>query len=100
MAKMPSAFLPEKAGGLQAVVQFQFNGRETGVWHVIIDNGTCTVLQGAAANPNLTLTADTDDFLQIFRGDLDGMQAFMQGRLEFVGDQNLALELLSVFKID
>jgi len=100
MGKMPDALLPEKAGRMEAVVEFRFSGTETGVWHAIIKDGRCAVGPGGVSNPSLTLTADSDDFLQIFHGELDGMQAFMQGRLGFTGDMTLALKLLSVFKID
>ena len=31
MSKMPGAFLPEKAVGLDAVIQFKFTGAEPGV---------------------------------------------------------------------
>lgn len=100
MANMPAAFLPEKAAGMEAVVQFQFTGEETAEWSAMIKNGKCVVGPGTSPNPSLTLTADSRDFLKIFGGELDGMQAFMQGRLNFTGDMNLALKLLSVFKID
>jgi putative sterol carrier protein len=100
MGKMPAAFLPEKAAGMEAVLQFHFTGKETGEWHATIKNGKCTVGQGAFPSPSLTFTADSEDFLKIFRGELDGMQAFMQGSLGFTGDMNLALKLLSVFEID
>jgi putative sterol carrier protein len=100
MAKMPAAFLPEKVDGMEAVVQFHLAGKETAEWIATIRNGKCMVGQGTSLNPNLTLTADSEDFLKIFSGELDGMQAFMQGRLGFTGDMNLALKLLSIFEID
>ncbi len=99
MAEMPAAFLPEKAAGMEAVVQFHFTGAETGEWNAAIKDGRCTVGQGPSPNPSLTLKADSGDFLRIFSGELDGMQAFMQGRLSFTGDMNLALKLLSIFEI-
>ena len=100
MANMPIAFLPERAAGMEAVVQFHFTGAETGEWSATIKEGKCMVGRGVSPSPNLTLTADSGDFLKIFSGEMDGMQAFMQGRLGFTGDTNLALKLLSVFEID
>ena len=32
MQKMPGAFIPEKAQGLDAVIQFRFTGAEAGEW--------------------------------------------------------------------
>jgi len=100
MTRMPLAFLPEKAAGMEAVIQFHVTGEETGEWNATIRNGKCKVGQGTSPNPSLTLTAESGDFLKIFSGELDGMQAFMQGRLGFSGDMYLALKLLSIFEID
>ena len=33
MEKMPGAFLPEKAPGLDAVIQFHFTGEEASDWN-------------------------------------------------------------------
>ena len=99
MSKMPAAFLPEKALGMEAGLQFKFSGAEPGEWFTLIKDGLCTVNQGILPKARMTLSADSDDFLKIFNGEMDGMQAFMQGRLRLSGDLNLALKLLSVFKI-
>jgi putative sterol carrier protein len=99
MSRMPSAFLPEKAAGLEAVVQFKFTGAEAGDWYVTIKDGGCVVSQGAYPNPKLTLTADSGDIVKIFSGTMDGMQAFMQGKLRLTGDMGLAMKLMTLFKL-
>jgi putative sterol carrier protein len=99
MSKMPGAFLPEKAPGLDAVIQFTFTGAEAGDWYATIRGGKCMVEQGKHPNPKMTLTADSSDYVKIFTGELDGMQAFMQGKLKLAGDLNLAMKLLQMFKI-
>jgi putative sterol carrier protein len=98
MSKMPGAFLPEKAPGLDAVIQFKFTGAEAGSWFATFKDGKCTVVQGDAPSPKMTLTADSADYLKIFTGELDGMQAFMQGQLKLGGDLNLAMKLMQMFK--
>jgi predicted lipid carrier protein YhbT len=45
------------------------------------------------------LTADSSDYVKIFTGELDGMQAFMQGKIKLAGDLNLAMKLTQMFKI-
>jgi putative sterol carrier protein len=99
MSKMPKAFLPEKAPGLDAVIQFKFSGAEAGDWFATIKNDQCMTEQGICPNPKMTLSADSSDYIKIFTGELDGMQAFMAGKLKLAGDLNLAMKLMTIFKI-
>ena len=99
MSKMPGAFIPEKAGPIDAVIQFKFTGAEAGDWFATIKDGVCTTEQGVSENPKMTLTSDSSDYVKIFTGELDGMQAFMQGKLKLAGDLNLAMKLTQMFKI-
>lgn len=100
MEKMPGAFLPEKAQGVNATIHFKFTGAEAGEWNAKIADGKCDVAQGAPAGAAaMTLTADSSDYVKIFTGELDGMQAFMQGKLKLAGDLNLAMKMMQMFKI-
>jgi putative sterol carrier protein len=99
MSKMPGAFLPEKAPGLDAVIQFKFTGAEAGDWYAVIKDGKVVISKGEHASPKMTLTADSSDYVKIFTGEIDGMQAFMQGKLKLAGDLNLAMKLMQMFKI-
>lgn len=99
MSKMPGAFLPEKAPGLDAVIQFKFTGAEAGEWYAVIKDGKVTVSKGTFATPKMTLTADSGDYVKIFTGEIDGMKAFMDGKLKLAGDLNLAMKLMQMFKI-
>jgi len=100
MEKMPSAFIPEKAQGVDAVIHFKFTGEEAGEWNAAIKDGRVDVAQGIPRKqPNMTLTADSNDYVKIITGEMDGMQAFMQGRIKLAGDLNLAMKLMQMFKI-
>jgi putative sterol carrier protein len=99
MEKMPGAFIPEKAQGVDAVIQFKFTGAEPGDWVAAIKDGKVDVSRGTNPSPKMTLTADSSDYVKIFTGELDGMQAFMQGKLKLAGDLNLAMKLMQMFKI-
>ena len=100
MEKMPGAFIPEKAQGVDALVHFKFTGAEAGEWNAAIKDGKVDVAPGAPQKPaNLTLTADSTDYVKIITGELDGMQAFMQGKIKLAGDLNLAMKLMQMFKI-
>ena len=99
MEKMPGAFIPEKAQGVDAVIQFKFTGDEAGEWNATIKDGKVDVARGEHPSPRMTLTADSSDYVKIFTGELDGMQAFMQGKIKLAGDLNLAMKLMQMFKI-
>ena len=99
MEKMPGAFIPEKAQGVDATLQFNFTGAEAGLWNVTIKDGKVNVARGTHPSPKMTLTADSADYVKIFTGELDGMQAFMQGKIKLAGDLNLAMKLMQMFKI-
>jgi putative sterol carrier protein len=100
MSKMPGAFLPEKAQGVNATIHFKFTGENAGEWTATIKDGKCDVSQGAPSGPaTMSLTADSADYVKIFTGELDGMAAFMQGKIKLGGDLNLAMKLMQMFKI-
>lgn len=95
---MPGAFIPEKAEGINADVNLNVLGNENGQWTISIKDNKCSVLKGAVPNPKLTLTANSQDLLDIFSGKLDGVKAFMSGKLKLLGDIGLAMKLVNLFK--
>lgn len=99
MSRMPGAFLPEKAKGVDAIIQFHFTGEEPGDWYAQVREDACLVFEGQAEKANLTLTADSGDYLHVITGKLDGMKAFMQGKLKLAGDLNLAMKMMTFFKL-
>jgi len=99
MARMGAALIPEKAAGIDAAIQLHLTGAQAAEWYATIKDAHCTLTQGRLPLPNLTVSADSADFINIFSGRMDGMTAFMQGRLKINGDMGLALKLLSLFKM-
>ena len=93
------AFKPDVAEGVEAVIQYHLTGEEGGDWIIDIHEGKCTVSEGTAENPKMTLTADAQDFKDVLLGNANGMQYFMQGKLKLAGDLNLAMKLTSFFKM-
>jgi putative sterol carrier protein len=93
------AFLPEKAAGVDAVIQYNFTGDQEGDYIVTIADGSCKVKEGQADNPTMTLTADGEYFRDVLLGKEDGMKGFMMGKLKLAGDLNLAMKLTSFFKM-
>jgi putative sterol carrier protein len=99
MHRMPKAFLPEKAGDLAAVIQYHLTGEEAGDWIITIADGKCEVAEGVAENPKMTLSADSQDYKDVILGKLNGMTAFMTGKIKLAGDLNLAMKFADYFKL-
>ena len=99
MDRLPEAFLPEKAQGVDAVIQFSLTGEHGGDWYITIRDGKCKVDKGKAENPKLTISAIAQDMLDIFTGKLNAMAAFSSGKLKLAGDLGLSMKLMNFFKI-
>ena len=93
------AFLPEKAAGVNAVIQYKLTGNQAGDYVVKITDGVCKVEEGETDNPTMTLTSDGEFFRDVLLGKEDGMKGFMMGKIKLAGDLNLAMKLTSFFKI-
>ena len=99
MELMPKAFLPEKAAGVEAVIQYHLGGAQGGDWVINIGQGKCTVTRGTVEAPKLTLTADSGDYLNIISGKTNAMSAFAEGKVKLKGDLGLAMKLMNFFKL-
>lgn len=96
---MPSRFKPDKAQGVNAVIQYEITGEEGGTWHATVKDGACAVAEGAAASPILTLTMSGQDWLDMLAGKLSGQMAFMSGKLKLKGDMGLAMKIGGMFQV-
>jgi putative sterol carrier protein len=94
---MPSRFLPDQAGDMRAVIQFDLSGEGGGQWFATIADRALQVSTGQAPSPSLTLTTTANDYLAIINGELKPMAAFMQGRVRVRGDMPLLLKMQSLF---
>lgn len=95
---MKAQFRPDKATGVNKTIQFNFTGREAGTWTADVRNGTFDYHEGAATNPDTTVTVDSDDWLKILRGELNGTMAFMSGKLKVAGDMGVMLAFQNWFE--
>ena len=89
MEDMPAAFRPERARGVNTVIQFRLTGEGGGDWCATIRDGTCTVAEGVSAVPKATMTMAASDYLALGEGKLSGMQALLTGRIKTSGDLSL-----------
>ncbi len=91
-------FPPEKAAGLDADVQINLTGEGGGNWTIKFSGGKVTGVEGNAVSPRLTVTSSLADISAIAEGKLDGMAAFMQGKIKLDGDVGLAMRMVSMFQ--
>lgn len=96
-AQMPEAFLADKAGDLRATFQFNLSGEGGGDWAVVIADGTCTVNEGKADKPDVTIGMAADDYVKMTTGELQPVVAFMQGKIKLQGDMSLAMKVQELF---
>ena len=93
LKKLPAAFDASGAAGTEAIVQFNISKPA----HIIIKGGSCSLVEGSAANADVSLTMEDDDLVALLKGDLNGMTAFMTGKLQLDGDMMLAQRMTSFF---
>jgi putative sterol carrier protein len=91
--KLPAAFNPAAAQGSECTIQFNTSTP----MHAVIKNGACSINPGAATNPDVTLTMGDQDLIDLLKGDLNGMTAFMTGKLQIDGDLMLAQKITGFF---
>ncbi len=97
MKKMPEAFLADKAEGVDAVIQFHLG--DGGDWICTIRDQTCTAEQGVTEDPNLTLTAEAGDYIDMITGALNPMSAIATKKVILKGDLNLAMKYMNLFAL-
>jgi putative sterol carrier protein len=87
---------PAKTAGMNQTYQFNIEGDGGGNWYVKLTDGQPEVVQGVSDSPNITLTADASNWLDIATGKMNGQTAFLTGKLKIQGDMSLAMKLQSI----
>jgi putative sterol carrier protein len=57
-------------------------------------------MHDSRSKPNLTLTADPSDYIDLILGKLNPMTAIATKKLVLKGDLNLAMKYMNLFKLD
>ena len=95
--RMPEVFSATAAPGLDAVFQFDIHGDGGGAWSVTVRDGACAVEQGTHDAPRVTITMSDENWLALVNRRLNGVQAFMTGKLKVKGDLMLAQRIYALF---
>jgi len=97
-ATMQEHFVPEKAQGLSADVQWVVTDQgEEHPYLLSIADGKCTVAREKGAAPKVTLTTDLVTFIRLIMGQAQGPALFMQGKLKVAGDLMFAQRVNDFF---
>jgi putative sterol carrier protein len=98
-AGMAEAFLPAKAAGQSAVIQYDVKaGGKAHSYQLKVADGTCQIAKGAGGPARVTLGLSLADFMRLVSGKLNGMQAFMSGKLKMQGDMMFAQTMQGWFQ--
>lgn len=92
-ARLPGALNTVNANGVDATIQFNTSTPK----HVVVRDGNAAVHDGTADNYTVALSMADDDLVALMSGGLDGMTAFMTGKLKIDGDLMFAQRIVSLF---
>jgi putative sterol carrier protein len=89
---MRRAFLPERARGRRAVLQYHFSGRAAGSCYAQIEDSALLVARGTHPAPTATVRADFDLWLRVLSYEVDGLMAYQAGEYQVEGDLETLME--------
>ncbi len=92
--QLPVRFKPEKATGIDAVIQLSLSGgQKEQDWIIVIKDQKLQINKGTNSSASLSLRITENDFFDIINGKLSAEKAFFTGRIRFHGNINVALKL-------
>lgn len=88
-----SAFIPEKAAGVDTIIQLKLTGAQASKWYLIIKDQKCESVEGEHPEPKMTMTVDSEDYVKMAIGEMDATMAFLKGKVKVSGDMGVALKM-------
>ncbi|QHJ71254.1 sterol-binding protein [Planococcus halotolerans] len=86
---------PEPISGMDTIYKFVIDGE---AYQLQLKDGKAELLSDAEVDADCTLKMSYDNFQKFLAGKLNGMTAFMTGKLKIDGDMTKALKLESIVK--
>jgi putative sterol carrier protein len=96
--KLEAHFAPEMAEGVDGKIQLHLSGEGGGDWFVTIRNQKISYSAGQVPDPRVTLSGSATDVLKVLSRQMDGMRAYMTGKLKIKGDTGFAMRLVKLFR--
>lgn len=96
-ATLEARFQPEAAEGVDISIGYDIGGEDGGQWTAAIKDGTCTLSEGLAPSPSLTLGVKAKDWVELMLGKVDALSLISAGRAVLDGDMQIAMKLGELF---
>lgn len=90
-------FNKEAARGLEACIQITIS--DAGDYYLVVSDSQCFLHEGVSAGPTAVLTMDLQTLKDVLNGTVNGMQAFMFGRIKAEGNLAHATRLSELFTL-
>jgi len=94
---LESRFQPQAAEGESMTIGYDIGGEEGGQWTATIEGGTCTLSEGLAPSPTLTLSVKAKDWVDLMLGRVDALSLISAARAKLDGDMQIAMRLGELF---
>ncbi len=88
--RLPEVVNTEGTQNVNAIIQYDISEP----MYQVVEDGEMSIHEGEAPEPSLTITMADDDLVSLFKGELNPMMAFMQGKIKLKGDMMLAQKLV------
>nr|WP_319396793.1 radical SAM protein [uncultured Desulfobacter sp.] len=97
--EMLNNFNPEKANNLDAVIEYNIDGKDGGSWCFNVKDGACILNRGMAQEePNISFNMDLDTAYEtMISKTRDRTDAFFAGDVKIKGDANLPFQIHEIF---
>ena len=95
---MPTRFLPDKAGGVDASVSYQITGGGGGEWTIRIKNGSVNLREEVLASPTVYIVASDRNYHDVATGKLDSVTAVVTGKMSVEGDVAFMAKFREMFR--
>jgi len=90
---LPAKFDPNKAAGIDAIVQLNITGDNGGDWYLIIKDKKLEVKTGIHQSPVISVKMKDTDYIDMINGKMTGDKAYMTGKLRFKGNISIGMKL-------
>lgn len=96
MHEMSRCLDPIATKRVSDIIEFNFSDKKL-CYSIIIDKGTCRVLDHGSPSPSLQILCESETWVKILRRELEPIKALMEGALKLKGDKQVFSKLGKYF---
>ncbi|MFU0789780.1 MAG: SCP2 domain-containing protein [Virgibacillus proomii] len=79
--------------GIKAVYQFHLKDNDPDTYQFVLRDENSYIAEGIEEKADCTLHIKADNFIKLAKGELNGITAFLSGKLKIEGNMGMALKL-------